>query len=490
MVVALTVVSMFFNFNFGYKIGEGSSTISPLINDGWVFGILSIAADGLKICLGVLAVRFFMGNDLAMWSRALGFTLCTSLWALAAVYSLNSALGSVATHRVDMAASREKQAINYGDLKDELAQIRAQQKWLDEKYRAPKAIEAQMRGLEQDPLWGRSAACTNATVDDSRAFCSRYSALSSELATAQRADDLNRRADDIRAKINATKGITVADPHAAFVSEISGYKENQVMVGWLILIVVLVEGGSTFGPIAISLAAMAARKKKVEPLIPASREPLKSFVKTQVEAPKPQVVSTPEPIPHTQGDLSTAERTQEGNRQTTFDSSQGNSSVSLTSSEAQDIDLRGLVPARAEVLEDRIPWRGPAELREQQKAERAAKFNGSSKKKICGTPEQRLITRWMADCTSCIPLEIGEEDLAAPLLTDVYRNFEAWRQNVSERRMVPKRFSRILAGELDLGDCNAPGARRFNPETGKMERVFTRLRLNAPVSQQKRKASA
>lgn len=264
-VIVMTIVSATFNFIFGWRLGENSYTVSALVHDGYVYGILSVAADGFKIAFGVLTVAFFMAKGISPTLRTLGVSLCGLIWVLATVYALNSAFGSVATNRTDMAGIREARSTNYEAVNKQLQHVQQQRDWL-ERHRASATIEGELARERQSHLWSRSAGCTLATAAESRTFCQRYYALVAELGTAKRDEELAQQGEKLRASLAAAGGKMVADPHAHFLHELTGYGENAIVLAWMMLLVALVEGGSTLGPVGLYLVRqnMTPRKAAVE----------------------------------------------------------------------------------------------------------------------------------------------------------------------------------------------------------------------------------
>lgn len=260
-VMIIVAVSAAFNFMFGWRLGENSQTITSFFHDGVIYGVLSIASDGFKICLGVLTFTLLLARNLNWWMRLVGSTICGLLFLAGTLYSLNSAFGTISQNRTDMAGIREAKATNYEALRKQLTRVEDEQSWLDQKYRAPVAIQADMAGMRQSQLWARTIGCSDATVPESREFCQRYHGLNAELGTAQRADGLAKRADELREKLNAAGGNIIADPHVSLLHELTGYSEKSIVLGWMLLLVFLSEGGSTFGPIVLWLAGRAADQK-------------------------------------------------------------------------------------------------------------------------------------------------------------------------------------------------------------------------------------
>lgn len=263
-VIMMVVVSAAFNFSFGWRLGEYSYSVTAQFHDGWVYGLLSLAGDGLKIVSGVLTVVCLTARTMPLGLRVLGTVTCGFLFVCATAYSLNSAIGSISTNRTDMAGVREAKATNYDAVKVQLERVQKELSWLDQGYRASAAIEADMAGMRQSSLWSRTAGCANATVDESRSFCQRYSAYKAELGTSRRAEELDAKATKLSEQLAGMGGAIVADPHAKMLNLLTGYEQPTIVLAWLLLVVALVEGGSTLGPIALSMAHRALLSREVE----------------------------------------------------------------------------------------------------------------------------------------------------------------------------------------------------------------------------------
>ena len=296
-VLIMVVVSAAFNFSFGWRLGSNSHTVMPYIHDGWIYGALSIAADGFKIVLGVLCVKFFLAWHMKIWMRSLGAVLCGILFVAAALYSVNSAIGSISMNRTDMAGIREAKATNYHSVRIQLDRVEKEQSWLDQEYRAAAAIEADLAGLRQSPLWSRTSACTDATVPESRAFCQGYSALNAELGTSRRAEDLAARAETLRNQLAGLGGAIIADPHAEMLHQLTGYDQKVIVLAWLLLVVALVEGGSTLGPIGLWLARMSHQKPQEAAIAVVPAEDTDTPPAAKEAVTEPEVVpDVPEPL--------------------------------------------------------------------------------------------------------------------------------------------------------------------------------------------------
>jgi hypothetical protein len=232
----LLAVSAAMNWQFGYSLGK-----TPF--DSQVFGAASVASDVMKALMPFFIFAAIRNRN---WSQALG---ASALWCVCILYALTSALGFAALNRSDTSGTRIAQTVIYDDLRNQLNQVTQQQNWLD-KHRSIGMVEAEMDAAKQNYRWTSSEGCTNATVTLSREFCEGYHKLHAELAAAQKAEVLQKRGDEIRAKLGDMDGRAAArhaDPQANIISTLLNVEMGQVEVGMTILITLLVELGSSLG---------------------------------------------------------------------------------------------------------------------------------------------------------------------------------------------------------------------------------------------------
>ena len=232
----LLLVSAAMNWRFGYSLG-GSELDSQLL------GLASAAADGLKAL-----IPFFLFAALRnkQWSQAVAATL---LWGVCLTYSLTSALGFSALNRADTAGERTVQATVYADLRTELDKTREKLGWVPQ-HRPAGTVAAEMEAMKQQKAWRTSGGCANATTVTSRAFCGDFQKLDGELASAEEADKLQTRIDEIRVDLaGATTAASVAgsDPQVAVLSSLSGQNKELVQTALTVMVAILVELGSSLG---------------------------------------------------------------------------------------------------------------------------------------------------------------------------------------------------------------------------------------------------
>ncbi len=232
----LLSVSAAMNWQFGYSLGKTEF-------DSHIFGAASIAADGMKALMPFFIFSAWRQRN---YPQALG---ATALWAVCIIYAMTSALGFAALNRSDTSGVRAMQHEKYEDLRSELTRIGEQQNWL-EKHRPAGTVASEIEAAKQNYRWTSSQGCTNATVDKSREFCESFHKLGAELAVANQADTLAKRADELRGKLgrmDSTIVAKVADPQAAILSSLSGLDISRIDVALTLLLTALVELGSSLG---------------------------------------------------------------------------------------------------------------------------------------------------------------------------------------------------------------------------------------------------
>lgn len=238
-VIAATIllcVSAAMNWQYGFSLGK-----TPF--DSHILGAASIAADCMKALMPFFIFAAWRNRN---WSQALGGS---ALWAVCIVYAMTSALGFSALNRSDTSGTRAAQVAKYDDLRAELGRITQQQAVL-EKHRPVGTVTAEIEAIKQNYRWTTSVGCSNATLDESRELCTNYYKLNSELAVAKQDDVLAQQAIEVRGKLSPMQnGTTVkaADPQAEIISNLSGLDISKVETAMTILVMLLVELGSSLG---------------------------------------------------------------------------------------------------------------------------------------------------------------------------------------------------------------------------------------------------
>lgn len=243
----LLAVSAAMNWRFGFSLGKTEM-------DGMIYGSASAAADCFK---ALVPFFFFAAIRNRMWSQAAAAAV---VWVVVLAYSLTSALGHAALNRLDTAGQRAAHAQSYQDLRADLKRAEEQLSWIPQ-HRPAQAVQAEIESVKLQAPWRWSKECTDIKGAQTRGLCQKYQGLNSELASAEQADALTKRIDDVQQKLanangNGTHGaamMTEADPQAAVLSKILHFigagsvKVEDMQTALTIFVALLLEVGSGFG---------------------------------------------------------------------------------------------------------------------------------------------------------------------------------------------------------------------------------------------------
>ena len=154
-------------------------------------------------------------------------------------------------------------------------------------------LQADLDAKKLDPIYMRSASCTDATLPDSRAFCTELFALKSEHASVKKRESLEQQ---VQASEGPTKKTLIHDvfAQAEWLSSLLGISEKTaatiiILGSWLVLLVCRDTGILIANP----PRRVKATAKPVAPIIP--RKPYTPSLTLPVKSATPAVTETPEP---------------------------------------------------------------------------------------------------------------------------------------------------------------------------------------------------
>jgi len=237
----LLAVSAAMNWRFGFSLGKTEL-------DGQIYGAASAAADCFK---ALVPFFFFAALRNRMWSQA---SASAVLWVVVTAYSLTSALGHAMLNRQDTAGQRSVGAAQYQDTRTELKRVEDQLSWIPQ-HRPALAVQSELDGIRSHRVFGWTRSCTEVTGKANTDFCQRYHALSSELASAQKAETLGEQAAALKSQLGKTQSGSVmadADPQAAVLAKLATalgltVKLEDMQTALAVFVALLLEVGSGFG---------------------------------------------------------------------------------------------------------------------------------------------------------------------------------------------------------------------------------------------------
>ncbi len=173
-----TGIAAAMTFSFGYSLG-GDSLIAS-----WLIGVgLAAVTVLVSILLNFVDLAWRDG------SRNIAIGLL-AFWGVCVAVEYFSHVGFTVGHRTSDVQKASLQDASYTgnanivrDLDAKVNRLRAKHDW-QKSYQTPEAYEATITGMQGDLIWKRSKNCTNATLDDSRAFCTKLAGLRAEQAIA------------------------------------------------------------------------------------------------------------------------------------------------------------------------------------------------------------------------------------------------------------------------------------------------------------------
>jgi len=249
---AILAISATMNWKFGYSL-------SPDPTERHLFGLASLAVDGLKATLPLFIVFLWRARHIGMTFIAL------ALWLLCFSWSMASAVGFSASTRAEAFAGRTGQvetrnalAERAGEIKQLLSAIPA--------HRMSAVVKAELDTVDVPvTVWRRTKGCTDFTREDSRQICQNALALRRELAAAEESARLEGELADVQKRLGTFAGIvTDIDPQVHTLSMVTALPPDTVKLGLVLLLATLVEVASAFGITVVSLATSRETMLRIE----------------------------------------------------------------------------------------------------------------------------------------------------------------------------------------------------------------------------------
>ena len=233
--MALIGLSMTINWKFGLTLGA-----TP--HASWIYGVMGVALDGLKLVIPFLAFWAWQNRSIA------SIIVAGLIWCGCSLISFSSAVGysalnrsTVQDDRTTTAATRQATLKRLQRAQDELAAI--------PNHRPIPIVKSLVRAEKSNPRWSSTNGCTNATAKLSIAFCESFDALSRELAAAQTATSLNREIREIGRTLDGKRGapMLAKDPQLTILARLTQTKIDTVRDMIVVALSALLELASSFG---------------------------------------------------------------------------------------------------------------------------------------------------------------------------------------------------------------------------------------------------
>lgn len=224
--------------NWRYGLGLGRSP-----SDQVLFALIAAGVDVMKVLL-----PFFL-----LWSfkngRWLVSVLC-SIWLAATMsYSIAGVAGFLDLNRSVVASKAEEHRVDAADVAEQIAHRRQQLSRIG--VTEPVSVTRhKLEALRQDPRWRATRECTLPRTEEVRAFCNGARAASLEHAKSEEAHLLRAEIEALLTRAieqRRTAPGRDGDHRSAAVSHVTGWGREAIEIGLVVLLLVIIEGISTFG---------------------------------------------------------------------------------------------------------------------------------------------------------------------------------------------------------------------------------------------------
>ncbi|WP_296203173.1 hypothetical protein [uncultured Hyphomicrobium sp.] len=227
----LECVAVAANVKFAWTLGHTDL-------ERYILAAGSVASDLLKAAAPV-AFLYFVATK-RNWAATSTFVM----GFVAVCFSFASALGFVSGERFHAYYSAEAAVQATKDARAEIKKQQADRDWLPV-HKPVAVLKAEQAAMEGDRNFRQTSNCANAkgTLEE---WCRTYRQLGVSIAAAQAASEADAAIAKTRDKIEE-KGRDYTDPQITVISNIIGVDQMKVLVSLIILVVLLIELGSTLG---------------------------------------------------------------------------------------------------------------------------------------------------------------------------------------------------------------------------------------------------
>lgn len=249
---AILAISATMNWKFGYGL-------SPDPMEKQLFGMASLAVDGLKATLPLFIVFLWRARHLLMTMIAI------ALWVLCFSWSMASAVGFSASTRAEAFAGRAGQLETRNALLARESALKATLAALPA-HRRTAVVKAELETVDVPVnVWRRTKACTDFTREDSRRICQPTLALRRELAASEEAEEIEAELAGVQKRLGEYAGVvTDADPQVQTLASVMNLPPDRVKLALVLLLATLVEVASAFGITVVSLATSRETMQRIE----------------------------------------------------------------------------------------------------------------------------------------------------------------------------------------------------------------------------------
>lgn len=260
----ISCASLYFNARYGYSLGS-QDEIAGGLTEGHIYALVSTVGDLIKIALPFVILRLLLSQGWAVVRCSVVFGAAVFYVALT-TYSLFAAFGELYGSRADTAGARGVAADTLDATRKEMARLQAELAFATPDVKRGSATwAAEVERHKLSPIWGRTSGCTDATVHESQSYCQTYFALKAGEAQAARYEAASARLMAVRADLERSSGITVADAQANALSAWLGVTESEVQQAFALLLAAVIEFAPPFIPVLVYALSVTRPAQRYRP---------------------------------------------------------------------------------------------------------------------------------------------------------------------------------------------------------------------------------
>jgi hypothetical protein len=233
-------VSLTANFKFAFNLGHTEL-------ERYIMGAGSVASDLFK---SAAFVAFLWMISRKNYSVAASVAV---LGIVAGVFSVVAATGFAAGNRYEAYNDAQLKQQATKDMRKDIERAESQRDW-QPTHKPLKVAEAELKALEQNPLYVASAYCNRQVGQKQEDHCRKVAEANVAASAAKVAEEQHANIVATRGKI-ASKGRDYGDAQIEFWSNWTGIKGDTILRMMIILQVLLIEVGSALG-LTVALALL------------------------------------------------------------------------------------------------------------------------------------------------------------------------------------------------------------------------------------------
>jgi hypothetical protein len=181
-----------------------------------------------------------------MWQQRRRFAavICSTLWCVFVIYNFVGTTGAIAAVRDDVLSERTHTAGNLSAERATRTRLMAEYEGIP-KHRPAGTVAPLLVAERMKPLYESTSNCKDIRRGKEVKFCANITAMESEIASARKAEEVNKQLAGLNASLAAAKPASEnADPSARVVASMTGLPEKWIQERLPIATPIVLELGS------------------------------------------------------------------------------------------------------------------------------------------------------------------------------------------------------------------------------------------------------